>query len=104
MEGGLNVREKDLAESRSVGCPLEVACAMSKGWHCWTGWHLCRVLEVTNLARVLEGTDRTIPHSPFLPVSYCHGGILKPLPFSAPSSCSLSLGETLLCNDINALT
>ena len=65
MEGRFHAREKDLAKSRSVGCSWEVTWTMSKGWHCWTGWHPC-ILEVTNLARgdkfvyEVEGIVRTI--------------------------------------------
>ena len=54
------MREKDLARSRSVDYPWEAACIMSKGWHCWISWHSCNILEVTNLARGLEVTVRTI--------------------------------------------
>lgn len=60
MEGGLYTREKDLTKFWSVDYPWEAACMMSKEWHCWISWHPCNILEVTNLARGLEATVRTI--------------------------------------------
>ena len=31
VKGSLHAKEKDFARSRSVGCPWEVVCAMSRG-------------------------------------------------------------------------
>lgn len=27
---------------------------MSRGWHCWIGWHSCYILKVTNLTKRLK--------------------------------------------------
>lgn len=60
VEGRIHKRQKNLAEYTSAGCPWKAACAMSKGWHCWTSWHPHRILELADLVRRLEGTAKTV--------------------------------------------